>query len=95
VGQLVAAAAAVGESLAVLEQDAPSIVEDWTGPTRDAFDAHLAELRRWGRSLAEALLAGAAAASALQAAADGEQRLRIRLRQQAAADDACAPGVPC
>jgi uncharacterized protein YukE len=95
VGQLLAAAAAVGEALAVLDQDAPAIVEDWTGPHREAFDAELAALRQWGHDLAEVLLAAAAVATTLQAAAEGEQRLRVRLRQQALTDEACAPGVPC
>jgi hypothetical protein len=95
VRQLVASASAVADALAVLDRDVPSITEDWTGPHRQVFDDELAHLRRRGAELVARLLAGASAAAALQAAADGEQRLRTRLRQQAMAEEACAPAVPC
>jgi hypothetical protein len=95
VRQLVATAGAVGEVVAVLEVDGPAIVDDWGGPHREAFDADRARLVASGHALAASLLASAREATALLAAAEGEQRLRARLRHQLLAAAACAPGDPC
>jgi hypothetical protein len=94
VRQLAAAAAAIGEALAVLEHDRPWVTEDWTGLHRQLFDDELGRLRRRGQRLVEELLQGVSVASTLQAAAEGEQRLRVRLRQQALIEAAGAPGGP-
>jgi hypothetical protein len=79
----------------VLEGDGPVIAEDWGGPHRVAFDADRARLVESGHELVAALLASAREAAALLAAAEGEQRLRVRLRHQILAAGACAPGGPC
>jgi len=95
VRQLVATAGAVGEVLGVLEGDGPVIAEDWGGPHREAFDADRGRLLERGNELVESLLAAAGDAAALLAASEGEQRLRVRLRNQVLAAEACAPGRPC
>ena len=95
VTELVATSGALGEVAAILDADGPIIAEDWAGPHRDAFDGERAELAAAVRALAEDLLVVAASATALLAAAEGEQHLRMRLRSQALADAACEPGEPC
>lgn len=79
VQELLAASAAVEAGLVLLADGAVD-PGDWGGPHRLAFDRERLQLLQQGRSLAAALLATAEGAAALQAAGEGEQRLRQRVR---------------
>lgn len=95
VRELVATARALGEVAEVLAGDGLLIAEDWGGPHRDAFDVDRDGLVASIAALAERLLWAAADAAELLASGQGDQRLRVRLRHQALAAEACAPGRPC
>lgn len=79
VGELLASAAAVEAALLLLVDDAVA-PDDWGGPHRLAFDTERRQLHERGRHLVAALRATAQDAASLQAAAEGEQRLRERVR---------------
>ena len=95
VRQLVATAGALGEAIGVLEGDGPVIADDWGGPHRDAFDVEREQLADSGRALIEQLLATASTVTATLAAAEGEQQLRMRLRDRAMAAESCEARRPC
>lgn len=81
VHDLLDTAARVEASLALLAPGAVA-ADDWGGPHRLAFDAEREALLRRGSALHAALAASANDASALLAAAEGEQRFRERVRHQ-------------
>ena len=91
VRQLLAAASAVGEVVAILEGDGPVGPRDWGGPHRMAYDQDLVRLRTSARTVAEHLVATAATAAARAAAAQAEQRLRERLRVESIASGVVPP----
>jgi hypothetical protein len=93
--ELLATAGAVGEVVAVLRADGPIIAEDWGGPHRERFDAGRRAMVEAADQTAMALAGAARLAAALLASAEGEQRLRVRMRNQVLLVGACAPGRPC
>jgi hypothetical protein len=86
VRQLVATAGGLGEALAVLAGDGPLIAGDWGGPHRLAFDADREQVLAVGHALADALFAAAGHVASVLAEAEGEQRLRERLRAEVGSD---------
>jgi hypothetical protein len=81
VHDLLATAAAVESSLALLAREAIG-PGDWAGPHRLLFDTERDLLLRRGADLVGALVASAQEAAALLAAGEGEQRFRDRVRHQ-------------
>ena len=80
----------LGEALALLETDIPSVVEDWHGGARSLFDEQMPGILAAGHQLVAVLLAGGSAVMAAYESAHLEAQLRVDLRTADEADRSAA-----
>lgn len=86
VHQLSYAAIGLGEALALLETDIPTVVEDWHGDARALFDEQMPLILAAGHQLVAILLAGGSSVMATYESARFEAQLRAELRAGYEAD---------
>lgn len=78
--QLTLCSISLGEALALLTADIPSVVDGWEGLARLAFDEQMPGILVAGHQLASALLAAGVAVTAAYESSVLEGDLRARLR---------------
>ena len=88
--QLSYGAIGLGEALALLETDIPTVVEDWHGDARALFDEQMPLILAAGHQLVAVLLAGGSSVMAASESARLEAQLRAELRAAYEADQATA-----
>ena len=88
--QLTLCSISLGEALALLTADIPSVVDGWEGMARLAFDEQMPGILVAGYQLAGALLAAGVAVTAAYESSVLEGDLRARLRADHQAELAAA-----
>lgn len=76
----------LGEALALLETDIPTVVEDWHGGARALFDEQMPGILAAGHQLVAILLAAGSSVMAAYESAHLEEQLRAELRTADEAD---------
>jgi hypothetical protein len=92
VHQLSYGAIGLGEALALLETDIPTVVEDWHGDARAVFDEQMPMILAAGHQLVAVLLAGGSSVMAAYESAHLEAQLRANLRAAHDVDASTAAG---
>ena len=82
----------LGEALALLEADIPTVIEDWEGGARVVFDEQMPGILAAGHQLVAVLLAGGSAVMAAYESAHLEDQLRRDLRTAYLAEPSAAAG---
>jgi hypothetical protein len=80
----------LGEALALLETDIPSVVDDWHGGARALFDEQMPGILAAGHQLVAILLAAGSSVMAAYESAHLEAELRSQLRAADQADRSTA-----